>query len=134
MKLITRAFGTAAALAVVLFTASCDLPLGVGDPFGSAYIEIAWPENDARLYGTEVFRARLRDGRRLDDYEMYWYVDDGRDERMYDNWQDRTPHKFDEVDVYRWDWRGRGPYTVTFVAEDYSGRVIGERSVRVYVD
>jgi hypothetical protein len=99
---------------------------------GARDLEVLWPRNGATLSDYEVLRARVR-GYDLDDYDIYWYVDDGRERRMWNEWDERPPHKADVVDTWFWDWRGRGPYTVGFVAEDRRGRQIAHRTVRVYV-
>ena len=96
-------------------------------------LEIIWPRNGATLYDEEVLSARVR-GYDLDDYDIYWYVDDGTERLMWNEWDARRPHKAYVVDTWYWDWRGRGPYTVGFVAEDYRGRRIAHRTVRVYVE
>ncbi|HEX6134363.1 MAG TPA: hypothetical protein VFZ24_10370 [Longimicrobiales bacterium] len=114
--------------ALAVSTAACTDVLGGGDQ-----LEIIWPSRDAVLYDEEVLRARVRN-RRLEDYEIYWYVDNSSEQRMWDEWDDGTPHKVYVVDTWFWDWRGSGPYTVGFIAEDYRGREIARRTVRVYVE
>jgi hypothetical protein len=108
---------------------ACDNVLGAGDHD----LEIMWPRNGATLYGYEVLRARMR-GYNLDDYDIWWYVDDGTERLMYDEWNDQTRHKSYEVDTWDWYWNGRGPYTIGFVAEDWRGNRIAHRTVRVYVE
>lgn len=95
-------------------------------------LEILYPHHGAALMDEEVLRARVR-GMRLEDYSVYWYVDGGRERRMWNEWHARPQHKAFVVDTWYWDWRGHGPYTVGFVAEDRYGREIGHRTVRVYV-
>jgi hypothetical protein len=95
-------------------------------------LDIIWPARGATLIDEEVLRVHLP-GYRLDDYEVYWYVDDGPERRMGNVWNSRTPHKAYRVDTWYWDWRGRGPYTVGFIAEDRWGHPIAHRTVRVYV-
>lgn len=112
----------------VLPIAACTDMAGVRD----RDIEIIWPRNNAVLYDIETLRARVR-GYELDQYEMYWYVDDSRERRMYDDWWERPPHKVADVDTWDWTWRGRGPYTVGFIVEDRRGREVAHRTVRVYV-
>lgn len=121
-------------LAVVI--ALLTVPLGacvdvIGS--GSRDLEILWPHNGSTLYGYEVLRARVR-GYDLEDYDIYWYIDDGVERRMYDEWYENPPHKAYGVDTYDWYWNGRGPYTIGFIAEDYRGRRIARREIRVYVD
>jgi hypothetical protein len=125
----TRLFVALFAAALVLTTTSCADLVGVGD----RDLEIIWPRSNERLWGEETLRARLRH-RDLDDYDIYWYVDNWRERRMWNEWQDRTPHKAYVVDTWYWDWNGRGPYTITFIAEDRYGRRLAQREVRVYVE
>jgi hypothetical protein len=96
-------------------------------------LEIIWPRNGATLYDYEMLRARMR-GYDLDDYDIYWYVDDRRERRMWNEWHERPAHKAFLVDTWYWDWNRRGPYTVGFIAEDRRGREIAHRTVRVYVE
>lgn len=95
-------------------------------------LEIIWPRNGATLVDEEVLSVRLR-GYRLDEYEVYWYIDDSREWRMHDDWYSRPERKTYVVDTWYWDWRGRGPYTLGFIAEDRRGRQIAHRTIRVYV-
>jgi hypothetical protein len=123
---------------VVLLAVLGALSLGLGActdlvGAGDRDLEIIWPRNGATLYDEEILRARLR-GRSLDDYDIYWYVDDSRERRMSNAWNERPAHKAALVDTWFWDWRGRGPYTVGFIAEDRRGREIAHRTVRVYVE
>ena len=113
--------------ALCMTLAACDV-VGVND----RDLEIIWPRHDATLVDEEYLEVRLR-GYRLDEYEVYWYVDDGREERMWDEWDDYPEHKAYIVDTWYWDWRGSGPYTVGFIAEDHRGRRLAHRTVRVYV-
>jgi hypothetical protein len=124
----TRVAGVVILLAASLTFGACGDVVGVGH----SNLEIIWPRHNATLYDEEVLRARLR-GYDLDDYEIYWYVDDSRERRMWNEWWERPPHKAEIVDTWFWDWRGRGPYTVGFIAEDRRGRRLAHRTVRVYV-
>jgi hypothetical protein len=114
--------------AVSLTLASCDDLVGPSD----RDLEILWPREGATLVDEEYLQVRLR-GYDLDEYEVYWYVDDSREELMYNEWSAAPPHKSTFVDTWFWDWRGSGPYTVGFIVEDYRGREIAHRTVRVYV-
>lgn len=96
-------------------------------------LEVIWPREGATLRDEEVLRARLR-GRSIDSYDIYWYVDHSRERRMASDRHGRPAQKLDVVDTWLWDWRGRGPYTVGFVAVDRQGRELAHRSVRVYVE
>lgn len=119
---------------LIAFLALMTLPLGCVDVLGAGRdMEIIWPRNGATLHGYETLRVRVH-GYDLDDYDVWWYVDDGVERRMYDEWHDRPRHKSYEIDTWEWYWNGRGPYEIGFIAEDYRGRRIAHRSVRVYVD
>jgi hypothetical protein len=125
-----RVFGVLAALvAASLAITACGDVVAVGH----RDLEILWPRHGATLMDEELLQARLR-GYHLDDYEIYWYVDDSRERRMWNDWGSRPPTKSVWVDTWFWDWRGRGPYTVGFIAEDRRGREIAHRTVRVYVE
>lgn len=124
-----RSAGLLAVLVLAMGLGACTDIVGTGN----RNLEILWPRDGATLYGEEVLRARVR-GLELDEYEIYWYVDGGREWRMFDEWYERPPHKSEYVDTWFWDWNGRGPYTIGFIAEDRRGRQIGRRTVRVYVD
>lgn len=117
------------AVALIPLTACVDL---VDVDRRTRDIEIIWPRHNAVLYDYEVLRARVR-GYDLDEYDIWWYVDDSREHRMYDEWRERPAHKAFEVDTWDWYWNGSGPYTVGFIAEDRHGREIAHRTVRVYV-
>ncbi len=125
-----RAAGVVAGLAVMaLGLTACTEITSVRD----RDLEILWPTRGAVLFDEEVLRVRLR-GYALDEYDVYWYVDDSRERRMWNDWGSRPPHKVVVVDTWFWDWRGRGPYTVGFIAEDRAGRQLAHRTVRVYVE
>ena len=108
---------------------ACGDVIGVGD----RDLEIMWPRSGATLYGYETLRARVQ-GYDLEDYEIFWYVDGGVERRMYDEWHEHPEHKSYEIDTWDWYWNGRGPYTIGFIAEDWRGRRIAHRTVRVYVE
>jgi hypothetical protein len=124
-----RAAAGMAVIATALSAVSCVDLVSAGD----RDLEILWPRNGATLVDEEMLRARLR-GWDLEDYDIYWYVDDSREELMWNEWDDGTPYKADIVDTWYWDWNGRGPYEVGFIAEDDLGREIARRTVRVYVE
>lgn len=125
-----RAAGALAGLAVIGLAVSACVELGT---YPARDMEIMWPVRGAVMFDEEVLQVRIP-GYRLDDYEVYWYVDGGPAVRMWNVRSTRTPHKAYVVDTWYWDWRGRGPYTVGFIAEDRWGHEIAHRTVRVYVD
>ncbi len=100
-------------------------------PTGSATTEIWWPSDGARVTGVQPFKALVQ-GKSLSEYSMYWRVDNGGLVQMYDSQQD-WPHKEALVDLSGWNWKGVGPYTITFVSKDAGGATISERSVQILV-
>jgi hypothetical protein len=130
MKIQGRITRAVVALVAALTLGACVDMVGVGTR--TRDMEIIWPRHGAVLYDYETLRARVR-GYDLDDYDIWWYVDDSRERRMWDERRERPPHKAFTVDTWEWYWNGRGPYTVGFIAEDRRGREIAHRTVRVYV-
>jgi hypothetical protein len=94
-------------------------------------ISVWWPTQNATLSGLQPFKA-LFQGAALSSYKMYWSVD-GRKQNLMANSQVDGPHKEAAVDVTGWNWRGTGPYTITFVAKDLKNRVIAQANVTIYV-
>jgi fibronectin type III domain protein len=96
-----------------------------------ASINIWWPTNAARVSGTQPFKAVLQ-GWAVTQYRMYWRVDAGQLNHMYDSYVD-WPHKEAIVSVATWNWRGQGPYTIDFIATDLNGKTVGVKTVQIYV-
>ncbi|HET7630347.1 MAG TPA: hypothetical protein VFK03_03150, partial [Candidatus Saccharimonadales bacterium] len=63
-------------------------------------IDIWWPTNGVHVAGTQPFKAMLKN---LDvsQYDMYWQVDNGQLNKMYDSQTD-WPHKEAIVDLSGW--------------------------------
>jgi hypothetical protein len=118
----------AIAVLVLVVAGGCGDVVGIG----AGRLEILYPIHGAALVDEVILQARVP-GRSLDDYEIYWYVDDSRERRMWNAWDYRPQHKAYVVDTWFWNWRGAGPYTIGFIAEDRYGRQIDHRTVRVYV-
>ncbi|MBI4134891.1 MAG: hypothetical protein HY471_02190 [Candidatus Sungbacteria bacterium] len=95
----------------------------------SRHIEAWWPTENAVLLGLQPFKAILS-GSALDEYEMFWRVDGGIMNPMYDSSAD-YPHKEAMVNVAGWNWRGVGPYTIDFLAREPDGRTITFKTVQV---
>lgn len=100
-------------------------------PAPSATIDVWWPTANAVVTGTQPFKALLK-GHALTDYTMYWKVDGGQENLMGNSNVD-YPHKEVSVNVSGWNWRGQGPYEITFVARDLNNRVLAQKSVSVTV-
>lgn len=93
--------------------------------------DVWWPSNGATIAGVQPFKAMLKD-KPINEYTMYWQVEGGPLTEMPTNMTD-YPHKETSVDVSSWNWKGTGPYTVTFVSKDLAGNVIGQKSVSVSI-
>lgn len=94
--------------------------------------DVWWPTPDAKVTGAQPFKALLRD-RNVNDYFMYWQVDGGQMNVMENNYSD-YPHKEASVDVTNWNWKGNGPYQITFVSRAKDGSVIASRTFAIYMD
>jgi hypothetical protein len=93
--------------------------------------EVWWPTNGAHVQGTQPFKAMV-EGLDVEQYDMYWSVDGGQENKMDTNYQD-YPHKETSVDLAGWTWKGQGPYEVTFVAKK-GGVAVAKSSVKIYND
>ncbi|MBL8029891.1 MAG: glycoside hydrolase family 6 protein [Candidatus Doudnabacteria bacterium] len=87
-------------------------------------LEIWWPVRMAQVSGQQPFKAVVQ-GRVVETYHMFWQVDGGQLNQMYNSYHD-YPHKEAIVDVSGWNWKGLGPYRINFIAYDYEGKKIGE--------
>lgn len=94
-------------------------------------VGVWWPTDGAHVTNVQPFKAMV-EGLSVDKYDMYWQVDGGALVTMPSNYNG-YPHKETMVDVSGWTWKGKGPYTVTFVAK-VGGGVIGQRTVNIYND
>ena len=92
-------------------------------------VEVWWPAEGAKVEGTQPFKAMLS-GSDVEDYEMFWQVDGDSWNWMDNDYRD-YPHKEESVDLSGWNWKGEGPYEVTFIARK-DGAVLAERSVTIY--
>lgn len=97
----------------------------------AASISTWWPTEGAHMQGTQPFKALL-DGSDITSYDLYWQVDGGGLNQMYNSWTD-YPHKESSVDLRNWNWHGVGPYAVTFVAKQ-NGATIAQTTVHIYND
>ncbi len=93
-------------------------------------VEIWWPAENAELHGTQPFKGLLQ-GQEVNNYTMYWQVDGGSLVKMDTNYAD-YPHKEASVDLSGWNWKGTGPYVLTFVTKDANGNVIAQTNRTIY--
>lgn len=97
----------------------------------AASISTWWPTEGAHMQGTQPFKALL-DGGDITAYDLYWQVDGGGLNQMYNSWAN-YPHKEASVDLTNWSWHGAGPYAVTFVAKQ-NGATVAQTTVHIYND
>jgi endoglucanase len=126
-----------AVTALALFSSACvDSPTDISesDPAQLAVVvanvDIASPAPNVTLSGSTLLKARLTN-RSTYGYTMTWQVDGGARTTMTVNGDYHTA----SVDPSTWNWRGAGPYTITFVAEEkVKGKkvVVGNASIQVY--
>lgn len=92
-------------------------------------IDVRWPTEGATVSGTQAFKALLT-GKTLEQYRMFWQVDEEKMSEMSDSHDDYA-HKEATVDVT--DWAGDGSHQVTFVAENKGGKRLAQRTVTITV-
>lgn len=128
-----------AATVLALFTTACqDSPTepmySLEPSYASAAmgtLEIVSPTNGATLSGVNEVKARLTD-RPSTSYTMFWQVDGGARTLM----TEIGGYHVANVDVSTWTWKGTGPYTISFIAEQkVRGKavLVGSSSVQVSV-
>lgn len=94
-------------------------------------VNIWWPTANAQITGMQPFKG-MYSNLSASEYQMYWQVDGGQLNPMSDNATD-YPHKESQVDLTSWRWNANGAYTLTFVAMDKNGSIIGKKSVPIIV-
>lgn len=92
---------------------------------------IWWPINNAAVSGVQPFKAVI-EGVDISQYDMFWQVDGGILNRMETNMTDGA-HKESQVNLSGWNWKGSGPYRITFIAKNKNGQVIGKEDVNITV-
>ncbi|HEY0908216.1 MAG TPA: glycoside hydrolase family 6 protein [Candidatus Paceibacterota bacterium] len=100
-----------------------------GTAMAAGTVETWWPAQNASVQGTQPFKAIVKD-MNVWDYKMYWSVDGGSENAMYDSWQDYQ-HKEAMVDLTNWKWNSNGSYNVAFIARSHSGAEIARTSVTI---
>lgn len=91
-------------------------PETVEPPVANRAVEIWWPTNGSPVSGSLPLKAILQ-STSVEDYEMYWQVDGGVLNQMYNAYEE-YPHKQAWIDVSGWRWKSDNRYTLTFVAKD----------------
>ncbi|MDQ3076441.1 MAG: glycoside hydrolase family 6 protein [bacterium] len=93
-------------------------------------INIWWPKNNAHIDNTQAFKAQVQD-KDISEYTMTWSVDGDEENKMDDSMTD-YPHKESVVNLKNWNWKGSGPYKVTFRAVDKDNKEIGKATVDIF--
>lgn len=96
----------------------------------SGAVDVWWPTSDVKISNVQPFKALLKD-KAVHEYQMFWQVDGGQYNGMYDSYQD-YPHKEAIVDLSSWNWKGAGPYKLSFIAQDGQGNEISRREITIY--
>lgn len=109
------------------------LPIPSPTPISTTNVSINvwWPTNGASISGTQPFKALLNNYS-IDHYKMYWQVDGGNLNEMANNFTD-YPHKETAVNLSAWNWKGNGPYQISFVAKDLTGRTLSANSLNIFI-
>jgi endoglucanase len=94
-------------------------------------VNVWWPTNGATVSGTQPFKIAL-DNFSVADYTAYWQVDGGQLNLMSNNYQD-YPHKESSVNLSSWNWKGSGPYGITFVAKNNNGQEIARSTISIII-
>jgi endoglucanase len=100
-------------------------------PAKPAFLSVHFPATNSTINGVNAFRAAV-DGMNVSDYTMYWQVDDGQKNNMYESDTFGSLHKEASVDVSGWSWRNNGPYKITFTAEK-NGTKIASSEVSIMI-
>ena len=85
-----------------------------------------WPVSESSISGQQPFKGLLN-GWHVEDYAMYWSVDDGHQTLMPSNYTE-YPHKETNVDVTNWNWKLNGRYRIAYIAKSVSGAEISRTS------
>ncbi|HYF12718.1 MAG TPA: glycoside hydrolase family 6 protein [Candidatus Paceibacterota bacterium] len=93
---------------------------------GAYAVDVWWPVDSTPVSGTQPFKAMISN-QNVEQYEMFWQVDNGEWNRMYNSYTD-YPHKEAMVDVSNWNWKGSGPYTINFIVSQ-NGQTVATRQV-----
>lgn len=104
---------------------------GNGVQLPARSIDIWWPTDGGIVSNIQLLKAIVRD-MPVGQYEMFWRVDGGQANPMYDSPAD-WPHKEAMIDFSGWNWNSSGKYTVGIEAKNNSGSVITFRIITVTV-
>jgi endoglucanase len=115
-------------LVIISIAISVVLPLFSVQADSGAPVSVWWPTESVPVSGQQPFKAMIS-GISVEQYDMYWQVDNGQLNSMSNSYQDYQ-HKEAVVDVSGWNWKGSGPYTINFVAKQ-GGNIIAQHSMQL---
>jgi hypothetical protein len=102
-------------------------------PTINSNLNIWWPANDLNMIGNAPFKAVL-EGKSINDYKMYWQVDNGNLVEMYNDNQNGG-YKFFWVNFADWTWKPKTEkYKITFTAKNNNGGIIATNSVNIFAN
>lgn len=102
-------------------------------PVINSNLGIWWPANDINMSGVVPFKATII-GKNVNDYKMYWQVDNGSRVEMY-NTDESGGYKFFWIDFDAWTWKPKNErYKITFTAKDNAGLLIATNSVNIFAN
>lgn len=97
----------------------------------SGALNVWWPKEGVAITGVQPFKMELTNNI-LSGYNAYWQVDGGQWNAMSDSNSNEGPHKEMVVDVTGWNWKGTGPYTLTFIAQKRSTGELTRQNIIIY--
>jgi hypothetical protein len=100
-------------------------------PQSQGELSVWWPKDGVTVSGVHPIKGMVTN-MDVSQYRMFWQVDGGQLNEMFDNAQD-YPHKESTIDFSSWFWRDAGPYTIAFVAQNPAGETLAQTSVQVYI-
>jgi endoglucanase len=120
--------GTLATISGVQQVAAQNTPTPTSIP--SAFVSVIAPATESTVTGVTSFKANVAN-MIASEYSMYWQVDFGQKNDMQSGMNGNQSIKEASVDVSSWNWRGTGPYKITFTAEK-NGQKIGTSEISIY--
>ncbi len=92
-------------------------------------LSIEWPTDGAHIDNMQAFKASLSNAT-SSEYIMFWQVDDDRYNQM--TTLSASGGMEAPVDLSGWNWKGEGPYRVTFIAQTPTGFELSKKSIQIY--
>lgn len=92
-------------------------------------IAIEWPTDGAHIDNMQAFKASLSNSG-PNDYILFWQVDDDHYNQMTS--PSASGGKEAAVDLSGWNWKGDGPYKLTFIAQTPEGFELSKKTIQIY--